>query len=86
MLLLPITTHVFPSTSTPLSCINSIIPAGSLVKVLEISGVKLIVEPHMEDTQSQKLTEPKEKVPVEQSEGNFDDDFDDDLDDTDDFI
>lgn len=54
--------------------------------MLEISGVKLIVEPHMEDTQSQKLTEPKEKVPVEQSEGNFDDDFDDDLDDTDDFI
>ena len=40
----------------------------------------------MEDTQNQKLTEPKEKDPVEQSEGNFDDDFDDDLDDTDDFI
>lgn len=38
---------------------NSIIPAGSLVKVLEISGVKLIVEPYMEDTQNQKLTEPK---------------------------
>ena len=65
---------------------NSIIPAGSLVKVLEISGVKLIVEPHMEDTQSQKLTEPKEKGPVEQSEGDLDNDFDDDLDDTDDFI
>ena len=65
---------------------SSIIPAGSLVKVLEISGVKLIVEPYMEDTQNQKLTEPKEKGPVEQSEGNLDDDFDDDLDDTDDFI
>lgn len=65
---------------------NSIIPAGSLVKVLEISGVKLIVEPYMEDTQNQKLTKPKEKGPVEQSEGNLDDDFDDDLDDTDDFI
>lgn len=65
---------------------NSIIPAGSLVKVLEISGVKLIVEPHMEDTQSQKLTKPKEKDPVEQSEDDFDDDFNDDLDDTDDFI
>lgn len=65
---------------------SSIIPAGSLVKVLEISGVKLIVEPHMEDTQSQKLTKPKEKDPVEQSEDDFDDDFNDDLDDTDDFI
>lgn len=66
---------------------NSVIPAGSLVKVLEISGVKLIVEPHMEDTQSQKISDiAAQENPVEQSEDDLDDNFDDDLDDTDDFI
>lgn len=67
---------------------NSVIPAGSLVKVLEISGVKLIVAPYVEDA-SQKPPEepvPKDKEIKTQSEEDFDEDFDDDLDDTDDFI
>ena len=68
---------------------NSVIPAGSLVKVLEISGVKLIVEPYVEDVQSPKpspIAEQQEKDSVEQSEDDFDNDLYDDLDDTDDFI
>lgn len=68
---------------------NSVIPAGTLVKVLEISGVKLIVEPYMDDDQNSRVSgmaESKEKDPVEQSGADFEDDLYDDLDDTDDFI
>lgn len=64
---------------------NSIIPAGSLVKVLEISGVKLIVEPYMEDASQKPPEEPVQKEIEMPSDDDFDD-FDDDLDDTDDFI
>lgn len=64
---------------------NSIIPAGSLVKVLEISGVKLIVEPYMEDASQKPSEEPVQKEIEMPSDDDFDD-FDDDLDDTDDFI
>ena len=64
---------------------NSIIPAGSLVKVLEISGVKLIVEPYMEDASQKPPEEPVQKEIEMPSDDDFDD-FNDDLDDTDDFI
>ena len=64
---------------------NSVIPAGSLVKVLEISGVKLIVERYMEDASQKLPEEPVQKEIKTQSDDEFDD-FDDDLDDTDDFI
>lgn len=59
---------------------NAIIPKGSLVKVLEISGVKLIVEPYVEDASQKLPEEPIQKEIKTQSEDDFDD-FDDDLDD-----